>query len=144
MKKFTNEVKNELENNNLQKNESKIFEQSDNLQDSFIENNNNIINVGSEKHSNVNFSLKQLYEENEFLKNKYHKYQNKYIKFKAKFKEVNKFMKLMMKMKNSGNNAYESDSDNYNLLKRKTSRSNNIGMNNKIKFIRKYSWKSTC
>ena len=58
---------------------------------------NNIIN----KHniSNINdISYKELIEENEFLKQKYQKYNTKYVKFKAKYSETKNFLDLMMQM----------------------------------------------
>jgi hypothetical protein len=42
------------------------------------------------------FAVKQLYDENEFLKKKYQKYQTKYIKYKAKYEQVNKFLKYFI------------------------------------------------
>jgi hypothetical protein len=40
------------------------------------------------------FTVKQLYEENEFLKKKYHKYHTKYYKFKSKYEECKRLIDL--------------------------------------------------
>jgi hypothetical protein len=66
-------------------------------------------NIESRTNIDSHYSLKQLYEENEYLKHKHHKYQMKYMKFKSKYDECQKFLDMLVAKNNyiSNPNAFE-------------------------------------
>lgn len=129
---------NDCDDNKNYYDNSIIIMNNENINDESYKNKDNNINnnINSEYNfsKNKNVSIKQMYNENEFLKNKFHKYQNKYIKFKYKYKEIKSIFRLL-NINNSNSNNEEEDIL-YKITNSKSNFTKNV--NNLLQNKRKY------